>query len=99
MENFGWPRSTADTMRSRAPNCRGELCEARSAHPDVSIRIARTEAQTLCNVSLCFFGATDENLTESDICMGVREISIKLKCAFTFGDAFCGALGPYVDKS
>ena len=31
-------------------------------HPDVSQRIARTEAQGLSNVSLCFFGAADENL-------------------------------------
>jgi hypothetical protein len=31
--------------------------------------------------------------------MGVRKISVKLKRVFTFGAAFRGALGPYVDKS
>src|ERR1700677_163859 len=81
------------------PTAGAEVCEARPAHPDVSIRIARTEAQTFGDVSLCFFGATDENLTEANISMGVRKISIKLKSAFTFGDAFCGALGPYIDES
>ena len=30
------------------------------SHPDISQRIARTEAQGLSNVSLRFFGATDE---------------------------------------
>jgi hypothetical protein len=45
-------------------------------------------------VRLCFFGAADENLAESDICMGLRKIAIKLKRALTFGDAFRGALGP-----
>ena len=39
-------------------------------HPGVSHRIARTEAQGLANVSLCFFGAADENLTKSDRGMG-----------------------------
>src|SRR5271154_5307067 len=81
------------------PTAEVEVREARPAHPNVSIRIARTEAQSLRNVSLCFFGATDENRTESNICMGFRKISIKLKRVFTFGDAFCGALGPYVDQS
>jgi hypothetical protein len=71
-----------------------EIREARPAHPLVSVHIARTEAQTLRNVSLCFFRAADENLTESDIGMGLRKISIKLKRTFTFGDAFRGALGP-----
>src|ERR1700727_407387 len=38
-------------------------------------------------------------LAESDIGMGVRQISIKLKRMFAFGDAFRRALRPYVDKS
>ena len=33
-------------------------------HPNISQRIARTEAQSLSDVSLCFFGATDENLSQ-----------------------------------
>ena len=33
---------------------------------DVGLRIARTEAQGLGNMSLCFFGATDKKLTISD---------------------------------
>ncbi len=57
------------------------------SHPDVSQRIARTEAQGLSNVSLCFFGATDKNLTKSDSGMGVGEISIQRQRMFTFGDA------------
>src|SRR5271166_2915525 len=31
--------------------------------------------------------------------MGVGEISIQLQRVLTFGDALCGALGQYVDKS
>ena len=54
-----------------------DLREAREIHPGVSRHIARTEAQGLGNVSLRFFGATDENLTVSDKGMGVREISIE----------------------
>ena len=68
-------------------------------HPDVSQRIARTEAQGLDNVSLCFFGATDKNLAKSDKGMGVGEISIQLQRMFTFGDALRSALGEYLDMS
>ena len=68
------------------------------SHPDVSQRIARTEAQGLGNVSLCFFGATDENLAKSDNGMGAGEISIQRQRMFTFGDALRSALGEYVDK-
>ena len=46
---------------------------ARVSHPDVSHRIARTEAQGLTNVSLGFFGPTDKDLAISDIRMGVGE--------------------------
>ena len=44
-------------------------------------------------MSLCFFGATDTNLTTSDRGMGVGEISIQRQRMFTFGDALRGALG------
>ena len=99
-DNFGWPRSPVDTTRPLAPNCRGGcFATARDSHPDVSHRIARTEAQGLGNVSLCFFGATDENLAKSDSGMGVGEISIQRQRMFTFGDALRRALGEYVDKS
>ena len=50
-------------------------------------------------MSLCFFGATDENLTKSDNGMGGGEISIQRQRMFTFGDALRGALGQYLDKS
>ena len=50
-------------------------------------------------MSLCFFGATDENLTKSDSGMGVGEISIQLQRMLTFGDALCRAPGQHVDKS
>ena len=44
-----------------------ELCQARYIHPEVSHRIARTEAEGLDNVSLGFFGATNkEYFTKSD---------------------------------
>ena len=43
-----------------------ELRQAREIHPDISHRIARTEAQGLSNVCLGFFGATDKDLTSSD---------------------------------
>ena len=69
------------------------------SHPDISHRIARTEAQGLDNVSLGFFGATDEDLTKSNRGMGGGEISIQLQCMLTLGDALRSALGHYVDKS
>ena len=59
-----------------------------------SVRIARAEPQTLGDVRLRFFGATDENLAESDICMSLREIAIEFERAFAFGDALSGALCP-----
>jgi hypothetical protein len=62
-------------------------------HPDVCHRVARTEPQGLANVSLCFFGAAHENFTETDIFMGVGEISIQRQRMFTFGDALHSALG------
>src|SRR3984885_10241484 len=51
------------------PTAKVEFRLAHPRYPDVSIGVARTEAQTLRNVSLCLFGATDENLAESDIGM------------------------------
>ena len=47
------------------PTAEMELRQACVQHPDVSHRITRTEAQGLGNVSLCIFGAADENLTSS----------------------------------
>ena len=70
---------------------------ARDGHPDISRCVARTEAQSLTNVSLCLFGATDENLAKSDKCMSAGKISIQLQCAFTFGDALRRAPSQYVD--
>ena len=64
-----------------------------------SHRIARTEAQGLTDVSLCFFGATNESLAKSDKGMGAGKISIQRQRMFTFGDALCRALGEYLDKS
>ena len=81
------------------PTAEVVLRDARDSHPTISHRIARTEAQRLDNVSLCFFGATDKNLTKSDKGMGLGEISIQRQRMFTFGDALCSALGQYVDKS
>ena len=49
-------------------------------------------------MSLCFFRATDINLSNSDNAMGGGEISIQRQGMFTFGDALCGALGEDVDK-
>ena len=74
-----------------------EFCEARETLPGMSIGIARTEAQGLTDVSLCFFGTTDENLTKSDKGMGAGKISIQLQRAFTFGNALQSALGQYFD--
>ena len=81
------------------PTAEVVLRKARVSHPDVSHRIARTEAQGLGNVSLGFFGATDKNLSKSDSGMGAGEISIQRQRMFAFGDALRSALGEYVDKS
>ena len=69
------------------------------SHPDVSHSVARTEAEGLANVSLCFFGATDKHLPKSDKRMGAGKISVQRQGIFTFGDALRSALGEYVDKS
>src|ERR1700687_5740575 len=75
------------------------LRHAGVSYPDISQRIARTEAQGLDDVSLCFFSATDENLTKSDNGMGAGKILIEFQRMFTFGDALCNAPGQYVDSS
>ena len=75
------------------PTAEMVLRDARESHPEYSHRIARTEAQGLDNVSLCFFGATDKNLAQSDQGMGVGKISIQLQRMFTLGDALRRALG------
>ena len=76
-----------------------ELRQPRDIHPDVSQCIARTEAQGFDNVSLCFFGATDKNLTKSDMSSGAGKISIQRQRMFTFGDALLSPLGHYLDQS
>ena len=78
---------TAEKVRRDAPECL----------PGMGIRVARTEAQGLADVSLCFLGATGENLAKSDKRMGAGKISIQLQRAFTFGDALRRAPGQYVD--
>src|SRR5271163_3146617 len=75
------------------------LRDAGDTHPNISHRIARTEAQGLDNVSLGFFSATSQNLTKSNIRMGVDKVSIKRQGMFTLGDALRRALGEYLDKS
>ena len=75
------------------------LRDARYIHPTVSHCIARTEPQGLADVSLCLFGATDEDLTHSNNGVGGREISIQRQGMFTLGDALRAALGGYVDQS
>ena len=50
-------------------------------------------------MSLCFFCATDEDLTPTYNHMGEGKIAIKRQRMFTFGDALCSALGVYVDYS
>ena len=63
-----------------------ELRNSRARHPEVSHRIARTEAQGLDRMSFGFFGVTDENLTKSDAGMCVCEISIQRQRIFAFGE-------------
>ena len=65
-ENSGWPRSTAETTRPLPHNCRDILRHARVTHPSESPRVARTQAQGLGDLSLCFFRATDKKLAISD---------------------------------
>ena len=64
-----------------------ELRDAHESLPGMGIGIAWTEARCLADVSLCLFGATDENLTKSDKGMSSGEISIQRQRMFTFGDA------------
>ncbi len=73
------------------------LRNARETLPGMAISIARTEAQGFTNVSICFFGTTDEGLTKSDEGMSAGKISIQLQRAFTFGDALHSALSQYFD--
>ncbi len=74
-----------------------DLCTARSLHPNVSLRIARAEAEGLGNVSLCFFGATNENLAKPNSPMGRGKISIQRQCMFALRDPLCGSFGKYVE--
>ena len=78
-----------------------ELCLriARETLPGIGIGIARTEAKGLTDVSLCFFGATNESLAKSDQGMGAGKISIQCQRMFKFGDALRRALGAYLDKT
>ena len=81
------------------PAAEVEPRHARDSHPEVSQRIARTEAQGLGNVSIRFFGATNKDLTSSDNGMGLGEISIQRQSVLAFGDALRSAPGEYVDNS
>jgi hypothetical protein len=98
-ENFGWLRSPVDTTRPPVRKAKKELCEACVIHPDVSRRIARTEAQGLDDMSLRFFCAPDESLTNSDGEMRVGKISIQRQRMFPFSEARRSPLGEYVDES
>src|ERR1700722_3990624 len=53
------------------------LLVAHRMHRTGNPRVTRTEAQAFQNMSLCFFGPTDINLTQSDSGMGAGEISIQ----------------------
>ena len=88
-ENFGWPRSPVEPTRPLLRTAEVVLRIARISHPDVSQRIARTEAQRLGNVSLCLLGATYEDLTKSDNAVRRRKISIQLQRVLAFDDALC----------
>ena len=48
-------------------------------------------------MSLCFFGAANEDLCKSDEHMGAGKISIQRQRVFTLGDAVRSALGEYID--
>ena len=88
------------TPRDRLlPTAEVELRQAHVCHPNVSRRVAWTEALGLGNVSLGFFGAAEEYLTQSDQGMGAGKISIQRQRILAFGDALRRALGEYLDKS
>ena len=82
------PSKPRDRLLPKAENI---LRDARLSHPGIGHRIARTEPEGLDNVSLGFFGATDEDLTKSNRGMGGGEISIQLQYMFTLGDALRSA--------
>src|ERR1700722_16900391 len=87
-DNFGWPRSPADTIRLPARNFRGGASLGpRVAHPDIVQRIARTEPEGLPNMSLGFLCAPDKYLSNSDKVIRTGEISIQPQCMLAFGDA------------
>jgi hypothetical protein len=76
-----------------------ELRRARRIHPDISHRIARTEAQGLIDVSLSFFCAPDVNLAISDKGMSAGEISIQLQRMCGLGYALRSTFGLYLNAS
>ena len=69
------------------PEAKTVLRESRLSQPNISQRVARAEGQRLLNVSLRVFGATDKNLSQADLGMGVGEISVQRQRIFAFGDA------------
>ena len=98
-DNCGWRRLTADTTRPPARGCQAGAWQAARSHPGVGQHVPWTEAQGLGDVRFGFFGAADENLTESNGGMSVGEISIQRQRVFAFGDALGGAPGPDLDNA
>ena len=81
------------------PTAEVVLRHARDEQPEISHRIARTEAHGLGNVIFRLLGAADENLTQADDGMGLGKISIQRQRVFTFSDPLCCALREYFNKS
>ena len=81
------------------PTAQKVLREAHVSHPDKRYRIAGAATQSLSNMSLCFFGATDKYLAKSDSAFGACDISVQRQRMLAFGDALSSTLRPYVDES
>jgi hypothetical protein len=91
---FDCPPTPRDCL---LPTAEAGLRNARECHPDISQCVPRTQAEGLGNMSLCFFRATDKDVSKTDGGIRIGEISIERQCMFTFGDALRSTLGPYVD--
>src|ERR1700741_4751389 len=64
-----------------------ELAEARENHPNIGVRIARTEAKCLLDVGLGFRAATKQILGGADGPVRAGQVSIQHQCLLAFSNA------------
>src|SRR5471030_889665 len=70
-----------------------EVGEARDRHPNIGVRITRTETECLPDMGLGLLCATDISFRQTDQCISASEISIQRQRPFAFVYALSSAVG------